>query len=128
MRVSPVGLAFVLAFVSWPGIARIVRGEVLSLRSREYVQAAITLGASGWQTFWRVTWPLSLPGVVSGTVLVFVLTISDTRAPETDVSGRAIVEQPGMFTLAVLVTLIFFLVAGISAFSFWRSRSLENLR
>lgn len=39
-------------------------------------RAARSLGASPWRTFWRVTWPLSLPGVTSGTVLVFVLTVS----------------------------------------------------
>jgi peptide/nickel transport system permease protein len=43
---GPVGLALVLAAVSWPGIARIVRGEVLALRGREYIDAARTLGAS----------------------------------------------------------------------------------
>lgn len=44
-------------------------------------RASRSLGASTWTTFWRVTWPLSLPGVVSGTVLVFVLTISSYIIP-----------------------------------------------
>lgn len=44
-------------------------------------RAARSLGASQWRTFWRVTWPLSLPGVVSGTVLVFVLTVSSYIIP-----------------------------------------------
>ncbi|MDQ3695195.1 MAG: ABC transporter permease [Chloroflexota bacterium] len=39
-------------------------------------RAARSLGAGTWQTLRRVTWPLSLPGVTSGTVLVFVLTVS----------------------------------------------------
>src|SRR5215213_5930019 len=50
---GPVGLAFILAFVSWPGIARIVRGEVLALRGREYVDAARTLGASSMRVVLR---------------------------------------------------------------------------
>ncbi|MBB6673587.1 oligopeptide ABC transporter permease [Cohnella nanjingensis] len=33
-----------LSFVSWPGLARMVRGEVLSLREREFMQAATVLG------------------------------------------------------------------------------------
>lgn len=38
--------------------------------------AARSLGASPWTTFRRVTWPLSLPGVFSGALLVFVLALS----------------------------------------------------
>ncbi len=44
-------------------------------------RAARSLGAGAWSAFWRVTWPLSLPGVTSGTVLVFVLTVSSYVIP-----------------------------------------------
>jgi putative spermidine/putrescine transport system permease protein len=44
-------------------------------------RAARSLGASGWSAFWRVTWPLSLPGVTAGTILVFVLAISSYVIP-----------------------------------------------
>ncbi len=43
---GPAGLALVLAAVGWPGIARIIRGEVLSLRGREYIEAARVSGAA----------------------------------------------------------------------------------
>ena len=43
---GPIGLAFVLAGLGWAGIARMVRAEVLSLRRREYVDAARVIGAS----------------------------------------------------------------------------------
>ncbi|MEO5799578.1 MAG: ABC transporter permease [Gemmatimonadales bacterium] len=36
------------------------------------LEAAEALGARGWRRFWRVTWPLSLPGVVAGCLLVFI--------------------------------------------------------
>jgi spermidine/putrescine transport system permease protein len=36
------------------------------------LEAAEVLGAREWRRFWRVTWPLSRPGVVAGSVLVFV--------------------------------------------------------
>ena len=39
-------MIFVLAMFSWPYIARIVRGQVMSLREREFVEAARSLGAS----------------------------------------------------------------------------------
>jgi putative spermidine/putrescine transport system permease protein len=44
-------------------------------------RASRSLGAGAWRTFWRVTWPLSLPGVVSGAVLVFVLAESSYVIP-----------------------------------------------
>jgi spermidine/putrescine transport system permease protein len=36
------------------------------------MEAAQDLGASRWQTFWRVTFPLSMPGVIAGSILVFI--------------------------------------------------------
>ena len=38
-------------------------------------KAAQNLGASRWQTFWRVTFPLSLPGVGAGALLVFIMAL-----------------------------------------------------
>lgn len=35
-------------------------------------EAAQDLGAGRWQTFWRVTFPLSIPGVIAGGILVFI--------------------------------------------------------
>ncbi|TPW76005.1 ABC transporter permease [Schumannella soli] len=48
--------------------------ERLDLR---YLEAASDLYASRWNTFWRVTFPLSLPGVVSGTLLTFIPATGD---------------------------------------------------
>jgi peptide/nickel transport system permease protein len=39
---------FIIGILSWPTIARIVRAEVLSLRNREFVEAARSLGASNF--------------------------------------------------------------------------------
>lgn len=44
-------------------------------------RAARSLGASPGKAFWRVTWPLSLPGVFAGTLLVFVLAVSSYVLP-----------------------------------------------
>ena len=41
-----------------------------------YVEAAQDLGATPWKVFWKVTVPLSLPGVWSGVLMVFMPTIS----------------------------------------------------
>jgi len=40
---------------------------------RDLMQSSSTLGASGWQSFWRVYFPLSAPGVFAGSLLVFIL-------------------------------------------------------
>jgi peptide/nickel transport system permease protein len=44
LQPSVTSIVLAIATVSWPPVARLVRGEVLSLRSRDYVQAAVTLG------------------------------------------------------------------------------------
>jgi|DewCreStandDraft_1066081.scaffolds.fasta_scaffold00139_108 ABC-type dipeptide/oligopeptide/nickel transport system permease subunit len=53
-----------LSFVGWPGMARLVRGQVLSLKNREFVVAAQALGASTWQVVWRHLLPNALPPVL----------------------------------------------------------------
>jgi spermidine/putrescine transport system permease protein len=35
-------------------------------------EAATTLGAEGWQIFWRITLPLSVPGLIAGSILTFI--------------------------------------------------------
>jgi spermidine/putrescine transport system permease protein len=44
---------------------------------RSLEDAARDLGASPWQTFWRVTFPLIWPGVLSGALMVFTLSFDD---------------------------------------------------
>jgi spermidine/putrescine transport system permease protein len=48
---------------------------------RSLLEAAGDLGASRWRTFWRVTFPLSLPGVIAAFVFVFVPTIGEFVTP-----------------------------------------------
>lgn len=47
-----------------------------------YRRAAYDLGASAWKTFFRITLPLSLPGVAVGAFLTFVLCIGDYITPQ----------------------------------------------
>ncbi|MFZ0911291.1 MAG: ABC transporter permease [Candidatus Acidiferrales bacterium] len=48
---------------------------------RNLVEASQDLGASPLRTFWRVVFPLSLPGVLAGATFAFVLTLGDFLAP-----------------------------------------------
>lgn len=47
-----------------------------------YIEAARDLGANDWQTFWRVIFPLTLPGVGAGCVLVFIPSIGAYVTPD----------------------------------------------
>jgi peptide/nickel transport system permease protein len=62
---------FVIAVTSWPPIARIVRGETLSLREREFVEAARSVGASNSRIIFTEILPnLVAPIIVYTSVLI----------------------------------------------------------
>ncbi|MFF0310327.1 ABC transporter permease [Streptosporangium sp. NPDC004379] len=67
-------IAHVLFSLSFVAIT--VRARVVGL-DPSIEEAARDLGASTWTTFWRVTFPMILPGVVSGALLAFALSIDD---------------------------------------------------
>jgi ABC-type dipeptide/oligopeptide/nickel transport system permease subunit len=60
-----------LGFVAWPGLARLVRGQILSLRERDYILAARTVGATGWHVITRHLIPNALGPVIVATALNF---------------------------------------------------------
>jgi peptide/nickel transport system permease protein len=62
---------FVIAFTSWTYIARIVRGETLSIREKEFIEASRSLGASRWRIMFREVLPnLVAPIIVYSSVLI----------------------------------------------------------
>jgi peptide/nickel transport system permease protein len=61
---SVASIVAAVAIVSWPPVARVVRGEFLSLRSREFVQAAIVLGQSTPQIVFRQILPNALSPIL----------------------------------------------------------------
>jgi peptide/nickel transport system permease protein len=63
-------LAIVIAAVSWTGVARLIRGEVLSLRHRDFVDAARVIGASNSRIIWRHIFPNVMPLVLVWASLV----------------------------------------------------------
>jgi peptide/nickel transport system permease protein len=69
MRLSLIVL--IIGFLSWMGVARIVRAELLSLREREFVEAARSAGASSGRILWKHILPnIWNPVIVSATLLV----------------------------------------------------------
>lgn len=49
---------------------------------RSLLEAGADLGATPFQVFWKVTWPLSLPGVIAGSLITFVPAMGDFVTPE----------------------------------------------
>ena len=54
----------------------------LNKMDKSLIEAAYDLGANRFQTFWKVIWKLSLPGVVNGIMMVFLLAISSFVIPK----------------------------------------------
>lgn len=48
---------------------------------KSYIEAARDLGSTELQTFWRVIFPNSLPGVIAGSMFIFVLSLGDFLTP-----------------------------------------------
>ena len=64
-------IIFIISLATWPYIARIVRGLVLSMREREFVEAARALGASDMRIMFREILPnLTAPIIVYGSLLI----------------------------------------------------------
>jgi ABC-type dipeptide/oligopeptide/nickel transport system permease subunit len=64
-----VNLFIAMSITSWIGIARLVRGQVLSLREMDYTLAARAIGASNWQIIGRHMLPNSLSPLIVATTL-----------------------------------------------------------
>ena len=68
---NPVRVAFILAILFWTSLARIVRGEFLGLREKEFVEAAKVLGASDSRIIFRHILPNTVgPIIVNATLIV----------------------------------------------------------
>ena len=64
-------IVIAIAVVSWPAVARLVRGEFLAMRRREFVQACISLGMSDRRVIFRHILPNCLsPIIVTGSLIV----------------------------------------------------------
>ena len=68
---SVVTIVTAIATVSWPAVARLVRGQFLALRAREFVQASIALGMGDARIIFRQILPNTLaPVIVTASVMV----------------------------------------------------------
>ena len=75
-------LIFVLALLSWPSIARIVRGQILTLREMEYMEACESLGISDIRKIFRHL----LPNVLAYVIVYATLGMASVILTETSLS------------------------------------------
>ncbi|MCB0391385.1 MAG: ABC transporter permease [Bdellovibrionales bacterium] len=120
-----------MCLTSWAGFARLVRGEILYLKEKEYVSSALAIGASHWRTIVLHIWPNLVGAIVvnasfamAGTIIAESgLSFLGLGAPPTTPtwgallnSGRKILEEaphvsifPG---LAILILILGFNLFG----------------
>jgi peptide/nickel transport system permease protein len=100
---SPIAVYFmltiILAFVRWGGLARQVRGLILSLREREYVLAARSAGAGDNRIMFRHL----LPGTMSHVIVIATLMIPGMILAETALSWLGLGLRPPLTSWGVLL-------------------------
>jgi spermidine/putrescine transport system permease protein len=100
----------------------------LEKHDQALLDAAQDLGAGAWQRFWRITFPLSLPGVYAGAALVFIpalgiFAIPDILGgPDDSLIGNVIKQQfletrdwPFGSVLSIVLTVAAVVIAGLAA-------------
>jgi spermidine/putrescine transport system permease protein len=126
-----VGLVYVhLPFMVLPLYANLEKHDAA------LIDAAHDLGANSWQSFWRVTFPLSLPGVYAGAALVFIpalgiFAVSDILGGTKGIMiGNVIKQQflenrdwPFGSMLSIVLTVAALAAAGLAA---WTARPRKD--
>ncbi len=74
------GVVIGLVYINMPFIV-IAVGNALAKIDRSYTDASSDLGASRFTSFWTITFPLSLPGLTAGALLVFALSVGAYVTP-----------------------------------------------
>jgi peptide/nickel transport system permease protein len=102
-------VSYVIAFFTWPYIARIVRGQVLSLREKEFIEAARSMGSTNRRIMFREVLPnVAAPIIVYTTLIIpsnilfeAALSFLGIGVPqETPSWGRQLSDAGSIFTVA----------------------------
>lgn len=127
-----VGLTYsYLPFMILPLYATLERMDL------DLVDAALDLGASKTAAFWDITWPLARPGVIAGSLLVFIPAMGEyvipylLGGPETLLIGRVLfdeffVNRDWPLASAVAIMLLLILVVPIVFLQKNQAREAEN--
>jgi len=93
-------LIIVLGLTGWVTFARVVRGEVLSVKSMEYITAARTIGQSSW----RIMLFHVLPNVTASIIVLATLQIATVIIAESSLSFLGMGVQPPTITWGVMLS------------------------
>ena len=124
------GITVVLSFIGWTGLARQVRGKILSLREEDFATAALLAGASRWRIMTRhllpsfmshiiVSLTLAVPGMILGETSLSFLGLG-LRPPVTS-WGVLLKEAQNVQAVAFqpwLLTPVVFVIITVLAFNF----------
>ncbi len=135
--ISPLGIVIALTFIGLPFVVRTLQPALEELDG-EAEQAAASLGATRWQTFWRIIVPSLLPALLTGFTLAFaralgeygsVIFVAGNIPMKTEIASLLIVSKlddadvPGAAAIAVVMlitTLVILLV--VQAIQWWSQR------
>lgn len=108
-----------LTAVAWPSYARLVRGDVLSVKRRDYVTAARALGAGGWRLMGRHI----LPNSIYPSVVVASLDVGYIVLTAASLSFLGLGAQPGSADWGQLIAMARNWVLGTpeNAFAYWHT-------
>jgi peptide/nickel transport system permease protein/oligopeptide transport system permease protein len=95
-----VNIFIALTLVSWAGTARVVRAQTLSLREKEYVEAAQSMGVSSFTTMFRHILPNCLPSLI----VLFTLNIPGSILSESSLSFLGIGAQSPATSWGLMVS------------------------
>ena len=137
MSFTPLGVFVALTFIGLPFVVRTVQ-HVLETLPREIEEAATTLGASRWDSFRRVVFPVVLPALLTGFALAFaraigeygsVIFIAGNMPMVSEITPLIIVtkleqyDYTGATAVAVVMLVIsFLLLLAINALQAWTRR------
>jgi sulfate/thiosulfate transport system permease protein len=128
------GLILATAFVTFPFVARTLI-PLMQEQGASEEEAALTLGATGWQTFWRVTLPNIRWGLLYGVLLCNARAMGEFGAVAVvsgHVRGQTMTmplqvealfndyDWVGAFTIAGLLSLLALVTLAVKAFLEWR--------
>ncbi|MFM2082346.1 MAG: sulfate transporter [Verrucomicrobiota bacterium] len=134
---TPLGIFIALTFIGMPFVVRTLQ-PVLEQFDKEIEEAAATLGASRWQTFRKVIFPLLAPALITGFALSFaralgeygsVVFISGNMPMKTEITPLLIItkleqyDYTGATAIAVVMLVSsFFLLLFINLVQWWTAK------
>ena len=134
---TQLGVFVALTFIGLPFVVRTVQPVIQDL-STDVEEAAATLGANRWQTFWRVIFPALLPSLLTGVALAYgravgefgsVVFISGNLPFRTEITPLLIISKLDQYDYSgaaavgfVMLLASFLIVLATNGFQSWEQR------